>query len=414
LDALASLFYNEAAVVRFLLSPTCEKKGSFMSTLKKRYLMTPGPTPVPSEILLTMAAPIIHHRTPEFETALVEARENLKYVFDTTNDVLLFASSGTGVMEGAIVNCFSAGDTVIVARNGKFGDRQKLICEAFGLRVVDLAYEWYQQVQAADIAQALEQHPDVRGVIVTQSETSSGVLNPVREIAAIVANYPDCIVIVDSITGIGAVECKTDAWGLDVVMTGSQKGLMLPPGLAAVSVSDKAWRAVDRSTLPKFYFDWKKHRKALAQSTTPYTPAVTLVLGLNEALKLMRAEGLEATIARHSMLAEATRAGVQALGLELFAPPAGRGSAVTPVWSPEGIAAGQIVKIMKQDYGVTITNGQDAYKDRIFRIGHLGYFGLFDIITTLTALEMALTKLGYDFEQGASIRAAEAVFLKGE
>ncbi|MDR1412704.1 MAG: alanine--glyoxylate aminotransferase family protein [Actinomycetes bacterium] len=380
-------------------------------SLQKKYLMTPGPTPVPAEVLLKMAAPIIHHRTPEFEAVIKEAEANLQYVFDTKNDVLLFASSGTGVMEGAIVNCFCAGDTVIVARNGKFGDRQKLIAQTYGLQVIDLQYEWYEQVKAADIEAALKAHPDARGVIVTQSETSSGVLNPVRDIAAITAEYEDVVLIVDSITGIGAVECRTDEWGLDVVMTGSQKGLMLPPGLAAVSVSEKAWRAADRSTLPKFYFDWKKHRKAMKESMTPYTPAVTLILGLNEALKLMREEGLEAVIARHSLLASATRTGVEAIGLKLFAPPEGRGSAVTPVWAPDGISSGKIVGIMKREYGVTITNGQDAYKDRIFRIGHLGYFGPFDIITTLTALEMALTQLGYDFEQGASIRAAEAVFL---
>jgi len=220
--------------------------------------------------------------------------------------------------------------------------------------------------------------------------------------------------IVDSITGIGAVACETDDWGLDVVMTGSQKGLMLPPGLAAVSVSEKAWRAAERSTLPKFYFDWKKYLKSIDKNTTPFTPALTLIQGLNEALKLMKGEGRKNLIDRHSLLAEATRQGVEAIGLKLFAPPEGRGSAVTPVWTPEDIPSGKIVKIMKEDYGVTITNGQDDYKDRIFRIGHLGYFGMFDIITTLTALEMALAKLDYDFEQGASIKAAESVFLKAE
>ncbi|MDR1775155.1 MAG: alanine--glyoxylate aminotransferase family protein [Actinomycetes bacterium] len=381
-------------------------------SLKKRYLMTPGPTPVPSEVLLKTAEPIIHHRTPEFEAAIKSAEKNLKYVFETTGDVLLFASSGTGAMEGAIVNCFCAGDTVIVTRNGKFGDRQKLICQTYGLNVIDLEYEWYERVSVDDVARELEAHPECRGVIVTQSETSSGVLNPVREIADLLRDRPDTIIIVDSITGIGAVECKTDEWGLDVVMTGSQKGLMLPPGLSAVAVSEKAWRAVERSTIPKFYFDWKKHRKALKESMTPYTPAVTLVLGLNVALDLMREEGIENVIARHALLAEATRSGVEALGLKLFAPPEGRGSAVTPVWSPEGIPSGQIVKIMKNDYGVTITNGQDFYKDKIFRIGHLGYFGEFDIITTLAALEMALVRLGYDFEQGAGVRAAEQVFIE--
>ena len=380
-------------------------------SLNKQYLMTPGPTPVPAEILLSMSKPIIHHRTNEFESALAQVREGLRYIFNTRNEVLLFASSGTGAMESAIVNCFSAGDQVIVARNGKFGDRQKQIAQTYGLEAIDLEYEWDQVVKVDDIAHELQANPEVRGVIVTQSETSTGVLNPVKEIAELVRDKQDCIIIVDSITGIGAVECDTDAWGLDVVMTGSQKGLMLPPGLAAVSVSEKAWRAVERSTLPKFYFDWKKYRKSIDKNTTPFTPALTLIMGLNEALNLMREEGRDNIIERHSLLASATRAGVEALGLKLFAPPEGRGSAVTPVWTPEGIPSGQIIKIMKQDYGVTITNGQDDYKDKIFRIGHLGYFGAFDIITTLTALEMALTKLGYSFEQGASIKAAESIFL---
>ncbi|PKQ16074.1 MAG: aminotransferase [Actinobacteria bacterium HGW-Actinobacteria-7] len=381
--------------------------------MKKKYLMTPGPTPVPAEIMLTMAAPMIHHRTPDFSAAFKSAIEGLKYVFETTGDALLFACSGTGVMEAAIVNCFSAGDTVIVCRNGKFGDRQKGICETYGINVVDLAYEWTSVVDPADVATALAENPGVRGVIVTQSETSSGVLNDVKAIGAIVREFPECVLIVDSITGIGAVDCKTDEWGLDVVMTGSQKGLMLPPGLAACTVSEKAWRAYERSTLPKYYFDWMKYKKNVEKDTTPFTPAVSLVLGLNQALGMIREEGLENTVARHSRLAEATRKGCEALGMKLFAPPEGRGSAVTPVWVPEGVDGKAIVKIMKDKHGVTIAGGQDDYTGRIFRIGHLGYFGDFDIIVTLAALEMTLAELGYEFERGAGIKAAETVFMEG-
>jgi aspartate aminotransferase-like enzyme len=379
--------------------------------MQKKYLMTPGPTPVPAEVMLTMAAPIIHHRTPDFSAAFRAAIEGLKYVFQTEGDALLFACSGTGVMESAIVNCFSAGDTVIVCRNGKFGDRQKNICETYGINVVDLQYGWEEVVRPDDIAKALSDNPGARGVIVTQSETSTGVLNDVKAIGAIVKGYDECVLIVDSITGIGAVECKTDEWGLDVVMTGSQKGLMLPPGLAACTVSAKAWRAYERSTLPKFYFDWMKYKKNVEKDTTPFTPAVTLVLGLNVSLQMMRDEGLDNVIARHTRLAEATRRGSEALGLKLFAPPEGRGSAVTPVWVPEGVDGKAIVKIMKDKYGVTIAGGQDDYAGRIFRIGHLGYFGEFDIITTLAALEMTLAELGYQFERGAGIKAAESVFM---
>jgi aspartate aminotransferase-like enzyme len=379
--------------------------------MQKKYLMTPGPTPVPAEVLLAQARPMIHHRTPDFSAMLRESVEGLKYVFQTTNDVLIFGCSGTGAMESAFVNCFCAGDTVIVARNGKFGDRMVKMAKTYGLNVIDLKYEWTSIVDPGDVAQALQDNPDARGLVVVQSETSSGVLNDVEEMGRIVSAYPDCVFIVDSITGIGAVPCKTDEWGLDVVMTGSQKGLMLPPGLAAVSVSEKAWRAYERSTLPKYYFDWMKYKKNVEKDTTPFTPAVSLIIGLNESIKMMREETIEGVIARHSKLAEATRRGCEALGMKLFAPPEGRGSAVTPVWVPEGIDGKSIVKIMKNKYGVTIAGGQDDYEGRIFRVGHLGYFGEFDIITTLAALEMTLTELGYAFERGAGVTAAEAVFM---
>jgi aspartate aminotransferase-like enzyme len=314
-------------------------------------------------------------------------------------------------MESAVANCFCPGDKVLVGYNGKFGQRMEQISKAYGLEVTVLEYGWQQVVDPADIATFLKENPDTRGVIVTQSETSSGVLNDVQAVGAIVKDYPDCVLIVDSITGIGAVDCQTDEWCLDVVMTGSQKGLMLPPGLAAVTVSPKAWRAYERSTLPKFYFDWKKYLKNLEKDTTPFTPAVSLMIGLAESLKLMREEGLENIIARHARLAEATRAGCEALGLELFAPAEGRGNAVTPVWVPEEIDGKKLVSTMKNKYGVTIAGGQDDYAGRIFRVGHLGYFGDFDIITTLAALEMTLKELGYEFEAARGIKAAEAVLM---
>ena len=380
--------------------------------MRKNYLMTPGPTPVPSEVLLAQARPMIHHRTPDFNRVVRECVEGLKYVFQTEeSDVLIFSCSGTGAMESAIVNCFSPADKVLVSYNGKFGQRMQQISKVYGLDVTVLEYGWQQIVNPADIARFLEENPDTRGVIVTQSETSSGVLNDIEAVGAIVKNYPECVLIVDSITGIGAVDCKTDEWGLDVVMTGSQKGLMLPPGLAAVTVSPKAWAAYERSTMPKYYFDWKKYLKNLVNDTTPFTPAVSLMIGLAESLKLMREEGIENIIARHARLAEATRKGCEALGLELFAPAEGRGNAVTPVWVPEGINGKKLVSIMKNKHGVTIAGGQDAYEGRIFRVGHLGYFGDFDIITTLAALEMALLELGYEFEPGTGIKAAEYVLM---
>ncbi len=318
--------------------------------MQKKYLMTPGPTPVPAEVLLAQARPMIHHRTPEFSATLMEAVEGLKYIFETTNDVLLLACSGTGAMESAFANCFCSGDKVIIARNGKFGDRMVQIARAYGLDFLDLSYEWTEVVDPADIARVLAENPDARGVVVVQSETSSGVLNDVEAIGRVVADYGDCVFIVDSITGIGAVPCKTDEWNLDVVMTGSQKGLMLPPGLAAVSVSPKAWRAYERSTLPKYYFDWKKYAKNLEKDTTPFTPPVSLIIGLGEAVRMMREETLEGVIARHAKLAEATRRGCEALGLKLFAPPSGRGSAAAPGWGEQILDRGPL-GVLQLDHG---------------------------------------------------------------
>lgn len=372
--------------------------------------MTPGPTPVPAEVLLAQAQPMIHHRTPEFSDILVSAVEDLKYIFQTKNDVLVFASSGTGIMESAVVNLFSPRDKVIVCSNGKFGDRFVQLAETYGLDILKLEYEWDQVVKPADVAAALAADASIKGVLVVQSETSTGVLNDVKAIGEIVKDH-EAVLVVDSITGIGAVDLKADDWHLDVVMTGSQKGLMLPPGLACVSVSDKAWAAAEKSTLPKFYFSWDKARKSMAKSTTPFTPPVSLIIGLGEALKMMREEGLENVIARHSKLAEATRVGAQALGLKLFAPPEGRGSAVTPVWVPEGIDGKALVKTMSSTYGITIAGGQDHMAGKIFRVGHLGYFDQFDILTTLAGLEMTLTGLGYEFEAGSGVSAAERVFM---
>ncbi len=379
--------------------------------MRKRYLMTPGPTPVPPEVLLAQARPMIHHRTPEFSDILVGAVEDLKSLFQTKNDMLIYSASGTGVMESAVVNLFSAGDKVVVCSNGKFGDRFVQLADAFGLEAVKLTYEWDEVVNPIDIERALAADAGIKGVFVVQSETSTGVLNDVKAIGDIVRGH-QAVLVVDSITGIGAVDIKTDEWGLDIVMTGSQKGLMLPPGLACVSVSEKAWRAAETATLPKYYFSWEKARKAMAKSTTAFTPPVSLIIGLGEALKMMREEGLENGIKRHESLAAAARAAVEALGLTLFAPPEGRGNAVTPVRVPEGIDGKALVKKMKTEYGITIAGGQDHLVGKIFRIGHLGYFDRFDIITTIAGLEMTLQELGFSFTPGSGVNAAEQVFMK--
>ncbi len=379
--------------------------------MRKRYLMTPGPTPVPAEVLLAQARPMIHHRTTEFSNILAGAIKNLKYIFRTENDVLLFAASGTGAMESAVVNLFSPGDKVIVCSNGKFGQRFCQLAQAYSLECKHLEYEWDDIIEPLDIARELEADKNIKGVLVVQSETSTGVLNDVQAIGEIVKDH-QAVLVVDSITGIGAVELRTDDWHLDVVMTGSQKGLMLPPGLACLSVSEKAWAAAKKSTLPKFYFSWAKARKSMEKSTTPFTPPVSLIIGLGAALDMMCEEGLNNVIKRHSQLALATRAGLAAMGLKLFAPSQGRGSAVTPAWVPEGVDGKQLVKMMSEKYGITIAGGQEHLAGKIIRIGHLGYFDKFDIITTLSGLEMCLSDMGYVFEGGSGIRAAENVFLR--
>lgn len=381
--------------------------------MRKEYMMTPGPTPVPAEVLLSQARPMFHHRTPKFSELLASIEEGLQYIFETKNDVLLFASSGTGVMESAVVNLLSSGDKVICCSNGKFGDRLTKLNETYGMNVVKLEYPWDQVVKPEDIKRELDNNPDVKAVFIVQSETSTGVLNDVESVGKIVKNT-DAVLVVDSITGIGAVECKTDEWNLDVVMTGSQKGLMMPPGLACVSVSEKAWAAAERSTMPKFYFSWKKASDSLHKPapTTPFTPAVSLIVGLGEVIELMRNEGLENIIKRHAILAEATRLGVEAMGMKLFAPAEGRGNAVTPAWVPDGVDGVKLVKLLKEEYGITIAGGQDHLKGKIFRVGHLGYFDRFDIMTTLAGIEMVLSQLGYPITLGIGIQAAEKVFME--
>ncbi len=379
--------------------------------MRKEYLMTPGPTPVPPEVLLAQAKPMIHHRAPIYTEVILDVLADLKYVFQTENDIIMFASSGTGAMESAVANCFSAGDKVLVASIGNFGERWVKISDAYGLNVTKLDYEWGTKVNPLDIAEALAADPEIKGVLVTHSETSTGVVNDIATIGAIVAKTP-AILIVDAISGLGASDLKTDAWSVDVCVVGSQKALMTPPGLAFVSISDKAWKAVEKSTLPKFYFDYKKSRDALHkdQPQSPFTPAVSTILGLAEALKMIREEGLDNVFARHHVNSAATRAGVQALGLELFGEEDPNAHSVTAVKAPEGIDGQAIVKAMRVDYGITTAGGQGEIKGKIFRIGHCGYYDKFDIISVMAGLEMALADLGVKVKQGAGVAAAEAVF----
>lgn len=376
----------------------------------KRYLLAPGPTPVPPEVLLAMAQPIIHHRAPEFAELFGQVREDLKWLYQTASDVLILASSGTGGMEGSVANFLSPGDKALCVNGGKFGERWGKLCKTFGVQVNELKVEWGQAVDPQAVADALKKDPSIKAVYVQASETSTGVAHDVRKIAEIVRGYEDTIVVVDAITALGVMDLKTDAWGLDVVITGSQKALMLPPGLAFVSVSDKAWRLAEKAKNGAFYFDFKKERSSQAKNQTAYTPAVSMILGLQQVLKMLKAEGLEAVFSRQAKLAQATREGVQAAGLALLAKDS-PSNAVTAIRAPEGVDGQAIYKNLRVQYGITAAGGQDHLKGKIFRVSHMGYMDRFDVITALAAIEMTLKGLGHPVTLGSAVARAEELLI---
>ncbi|MEK6759010.1 MAG: alanine--glyoxylate aminotransferase family protein [Deltaproteobacteria bacterium] len=380
--------------------------------MKKQYLLAPGPTPVPESALLAMAQPMIHHRTPQFSEIFKETAELLKYVFQTKQDVLMLAASGTGAMEGSIVNLYSPGDEVLVINGGKFGERWGKIAEAYGLKTHTITVEWGKAVSVADVKKALEANPNIKGVLLQASETSTTVAHPVKEIAELTKGRDNCLTIVDGITGVGVFDIPMDDWGIDVLVSGSQKAFMLPPGLAFVALSEKAWKFQETAKCPKFYFDYKKERKNLKDNTTAYTPAVSLIIGLREALKLIKEEGLYNVFARHDRLARATKAAVTALGMKLLAPDA-PSNAATGAFVPEGVDGGKLVKYLRDEMGVTLAGGQDHLKGKILRFAHLGYIDTFDIIIAISALEIALSKLGHKVTFGKGVAAAQEILAEG-
>ena len=379
--------------------------------MEKKYLFSPGPTMLPPEILLKMAEPIMHHREPEFEKVFAEIREGLKYLFQTKNEVLVFTSSGTGAMEGAVSNLLSKGDKAIVVRGGKFGERWGEICKAYGIDFIPIDVEWGKAVEPNKIKALLESDSSIRAVYAQASETSTGVKHPIQEIANLVKGREDRIIVVDAITGIGVFNIPMDEWGLDVVVSGSQKALMLPPGLSFAALSEKAWKFVERSNLPKYYFDFKKELKNTKKNQSSYTPAISLFVGLREALKMIRKEGIEAVFRRHEKLAEATRRAVKALGLDLYAPDSPSNS-VTAVKIPEGIDGEKLKDLFFEKFGITVAEGQDRAKGKIIRIAHLGYYERLDMVMVISALEMLLKEMGYAFELGTGLRAAEEILMK--
>jgi aspartate aminotransferase-like enzyme len=378
----------------------------------KRFVMAPGPTPIPPEVLAVASMPIIHHRTPGFQAIFKSAHEGLQKFFRTQNPVVTFASVGTGAMESTIANLTSPGEKILVASCGNFGERWQKIGQAYNLQVEYYEVEWGTAVDAAEVAKRLKASPDTKMLFTTLNETSTGVVNDIQTLAK-VAREAGALIVVDAISGLGAAPFETDAWGVDVVCAGSQKAFSIPPGLSFVSLSKAAFEKAKTAKNPKFYFSYDKAVKKLVEEKmpdTPFTPAVSLVIQLEASLKLIHAEGMENIWKRHAGLAKATRAAVQALGLKLLAPTA-PSPAITSVWAPEGVSGGDVNKMFRDTYGITIAGGQGKLKGKIFRLGHLGYADGSDILLVIARLEMILTRLGYKAPLGAGVKSAEEVLM---
>jgi len=377
--------------------------------MKKR-LFTPGPTPVPENVMLRMAAPIIHHRNPEFMEILTRVHEDLRYLFRTTQPVVVLSCSGTGGMEAAVSSVFKQGEKVITVNAGKFGERWGQLVRIFTGNCIEEKVQWGTAIQPERMAELLVQHPDARGVCLTHSETSTGTAADIKSLCSLIREKSDALILVDGITAIGAHEFHFDDWGADICITGSQKGLMMPPGLALVAMSERAQDVINAHTnSQQYYLSLKKALKAHAAEDTPFTPAVSLVIGLDEALQMIKAEGIENIWKRHERLASACRQGCSALGMELFSD--SPSFAVTPVWLPEGVDWSAFNKALKQKNGITVAAGQDEYKGRIFRISHLGFYDELDMLTVIGGLERALKDICYPFETGAGVSAVQKAFL---
>jgi serine---pyruvate transaminase len=370
--------------------------------------MTPGPSTVPEDVLLELARPVIHHRSSEAVAVVREVVEGLKYVFQTCNDILILTSSGTGSMEAAVVNTVSPGSKAIVLDAGWFASRWTVLARTFGVEPIVVSTEWGQPVDPESVANALKAHPDAVAVFGTLSETSTGTGHPVYEIGQIVKQTP-ALYVVDGISGVGAMECRTDEWGIDVLCVGSQKALMLPPGLAFVAVSPKAWKRIDAFESPSYYFNLKLARKSMKDFATPFTPAHTLIGALKVALNRIKAEGIERVWDRHYRMSQACQAGVKALGLELFSSNPAEGMTVFRV--PEGLKDSEIREELSDHYGITIVGGQDKLKGQIIRIGHMGYMDELDVVAGLAALERTLDLLGFPVEPGVALTAAQRVLF---
>ena len=374
---------------------------------EKRYLMTPGPTPAPPEVLAAIAQPVLHHRGPDYKKLYSECLGRLREVFRTGEEVLLFGGSGTGAMESAVANLCSPGERVLVVSAGYFGERWASLANAFGADVDHLRYAWGEVPTVEETAARLHER-EATTVFLTHSETSTGVVIDLQPFAAAAAEA-GALSVVDAISSLGAVPVETDAWGIDVVAAGAQKALMTPPGLAMTSASRAAWEKSATSSSPRYYWDWERTRKGQSTLDAPVTPPVSLVAGLNVALGMLLEEGLEAAFERHVRLGRACREGLKAMGLELSSPDEDSSAVVTAARAPEGIDSDELVLLLRDRHGVTLAPGQGELKGKIFRIGHIGYYDVFDITTALAAVELALAELGAEIERGVAVtRALEA------
>lgn len=375
----------------------------------KERLLTPGPAEVPPETLLELAKPVFHHRTAEFREILAAVIDDLKYIFQTESEVFVLTSSGTGAMEAAAINLVAPGQKALCVRGGKFGERWGELCERFGAEVIAIDPAWGDPADPADIAAALEANPDVAAVFTTLTETSTAVVTDIEAIGRIVAKTDACLVV-DGISAVGAVPMKADEWGVDMLVVGSQKALLLPPGLAFLSVSAKAWKRVEAVPRRAFYFDLITAREAQqTKGDTPYTSANTLVAALRKSLQRLREEGIESVWARHATLAEAVRAAAKALGLKLLA--SAPANSVTAIFMPDGIDAEEVRAKLRKEFGIVVAGGQEQLKGRVIRIGHIGYIDGLDTLGAIAALEMVLTRLGADVPLGAGVTAAQKVLM---
>jgi aspartate aminotransferase-like enzyme len=386
-----------------------KNRGTRGITMKKTYLLTPGPTPIPESVSAVFSKPIIHHRTAAFEKLFEEVRQGMKYLYQTRQEVLLLAASGTGAMEAAVCNLFKKGDEVIVLNAGKFGERWTKLAKTYGLKPFEIKAQPGDTITAAQVEAAIQANKGAKGILFQASETSTGVVLPTQEICKL-AKANAMLSICDAITACGVFDVPMDDWGIDALITGSQKALMIPPGLAMIALSDRAWTANETADLPRFYFDLAREKKAHLKNQTAWTPAISLIQGLQESLRLIREEGLHNMFKRHELLAKATRNGVKALGLELLSKTA-PSMAITAVKVPAQITDGKgLVKLMRDKLGVVMVGGQDELEGKIVRLSHFGYIDKFDIVIGISALELALNEMGYPVEFGKGVGAVLQTF----